>query len=41
VEPPVSVPSPKFTLRAATAAAVPLDDPPGTRPGAARFTGVT
>ena len=39
-EPPVSDPSAKSTTPPATAEADPLDDPPGTRPGAAVFTGV-
>ena len=32
-EPPVSVPRPAGTMRAATAAAVPPDEPPGMRVG--------
>jgi hypothetical protein len=39
-EPPVSVPSAKSTRPPATAAAEPLDEPPGTRPGAFGFEGV-
>ena len=39
-EPPESVASAKSHRRAATAAADPLDDPPGTRPGAFTLTGV-
>ena len=39
-EPPVSLPSAKSTSPAATAAAEPDDEPPGTRPGAAGLTGV-
>ena len=39
-EPPVSEPSAKSTSPAATAAAEPLDDPPGMRPAALTFTGV-
>ena len=40
MEPPVSVPSAKSTSSAATATADPLEDPPGTLPGARGFTGV-
>jgi hypothetical protein len=40
VDPPVSVPSAKSHRPAATAAAEPLDDPPGTRPGARTLSGV-
>jgi hypothetical protein len=39
-EPPVSEPSAKSTTPAATAEAEPDDEPPGTRSGAAGFTGV-
>ena len=39
-EPPVSLPSAISTRPAATAAAEPDDEPPGTRPGAAGFIGV-
>ena len=39
-EPPVSVPMAKSTSLPATAAAEPLDDPPGTRPGAFTLVGV-
>ena len=39
-EPPVSDPSAKSTSAPATADAEPLDDPPGTRPGARGFAGV-
>lgn len=39
-EPPVSVPSAKSTSRHATADADPLEEPPGTRFGAAAFSGV-
>ncbi len=39
-EPPVSVPSAVSQSPAATAAAEPEDEPPGTRPGALTFTGV-
>ena len=39
-EPPVSLPSAKSTSPAATAAAEPDDEPPGTRPGAAGLIGV-
>mmetsp|Transcript_1588 Transcript_1588/g.6998 ORF Transcript_1588/g.6998 Transcript_1588/m.6998 type:complete len:224 (-) Transcript_1588:503-1174(-) len=38
--PAVSVPSATSTYPAATATALPDDDPPGMRPGAAGFTGV-
>lgn len=38
--PPVSPPSPRSASPCATAAAVPLDDPPGMRPGAAGLVGV-
>src|ERR1700741_1940283 len=40
IEPPVSLPSAKSTSPAATATADPLEDPPGTRPGARGLTGV-
>ena len=40
IEPPVSLPSAKSTRPAATATAEPLDDPPGTRPGARGLMGV-
>jgi hypothetical protein len=39
-DPPLSVPSAKSHSPAATADADPLDDPPGTRSGAAGFSGV-
>ena len=39
-EPPVSLPSAKSQAPAAVAAADPLDEPPGRRPGARGFTGV-
>ena len=39
-EPPVSVPRAKSANPQATAAAEPLEDPPGTRSGAAGFRGV-
>ena len=39
-EPPVSLPIAKSTSPPATAAADPLDEPPGTRPGAAGLIGV-
>ena len=39
-EPPVSLPSAKSQASAASAAAEPLDEPPGMRPGARRLTGV-
>ena len=39
-EPPVSEPSAKSQAPAAVAAADPLDEPPGMRPGARRFAGV-
>src|SRR6516162_5198050 len=39
-EPPVSVPRAASASPAATATAEPLDDPPGSRPGSAGFTGV-
>ena len=39
-EPPVSLPSAISTSPAATAAAEPDDEPPGTRPGAAGLIGV-
>jgi hypothetical protein len=39
-DPPVSVPSAKSTSPRATAEADPLDDPPGTRSGAAGLSGV-
>src|SRR5436189_5736647 len=38
-DPPVSVPSAKSTSPHATAAADPLDEPPGTRSGAAGLSG--
>lgn len=40
MEPPVSLPRAKSTRPAATATAEPLEDPPGTRPGARGLTGV-
>src|SRR4026208_1703534 len=40
IEPPVSVPKAKSTNPHATAEADPLDDPPGTRPGARALRGV-
>jgi hypothetical protein len=40
MEPPVSVPTAKSTSCNATATADPLEDPPGTRPGARGLTGV-
>src|SRR5947199_253870 len=39
-EPPVSLPSAKSQAPAAVAAAEPLDDPPGIRPGARTLAGV-
>ena len=39
-DPPVSVPIAKSTRPPATAAADPLDEPPGTRPGALGLVGV-
>ena len=39
-DPPVSLPMAKSTSAPATAAADPLDDPPGTRSGAAGLMGV-
>jgi hypothetical protein len=39
-DPPVSVPSAKSTSMPATAAAEPLDEPPGIRPGARGLIGV-
>ena len=39
-EPPVSEPRAKSTSWPATAEADPLEDPPGTRPGARGFNGV-
>ena len=39
-EPPVSEPSAKSQTPAAAAAADPLDEPPGMRPGARMFVGV-
>jgi hypothetical protein len=40
MEPPVSLPSAKSTRPAATATAEPLEEPPGTRPGARGLRGV-
>ena len=39
-EPPVSLPSAKSQAPDATAEAEPLDEPPGSRPGARGLTGV-
>ena len=39
-EPPVSLPSAKSQTPAPAAAADPLDEPPGMRPGARVFAGV-
>ena len=39
-EPPVSEPRAKSTIPPATATAEPLEEPPGTRPGALGLTGV-
>ena len=39
-EPPVSLPMAKSQAPAAVAAAEPLEEPPGIRPGARRFAGV-
>ena len=39
-EPPVSLPSAKSQAPQATAEAEPLDEPPGSRPGARGLTGV-
>jgi hypothetical protein len=39
-DPPVSVPRAKSASPQATADADPLDEPPGTRPGAFRLSGV-
>ncbi len=39
-EPPVSLPSAKSQVPEAAAEAEPLDEPPGSRPGARGLTGV-